>query len=189
MAGDNLITLAQYKAYAGISSTTQDAKINLLIPRISQFVKTYCKRTFVDYVYDNKVEVFNGDSTSLILEETPIISVVSVEYSTDFGQSYTALTKFVDWVPDGDYIKPVNAVSFPYVLLGYRVTYKSGFEDLPEDLLQAVTDLITYYLKNDGSVSSTKFSNTTSMQIEYISDASLPAYIRRILDYYVSDYT
>jgi hypothetical protein len=49
----NLITLAEYKAYNGINSTTQDAEINVLIPKISQLIKTYCNRTFIDFYDEN----------------------------------------------------------------------------------------------------------------------------------------
>ena len=37
----DLITKTDYKAYMGISSTNQDTVIDLLIPKISAFVKTY----------------------------------------------------------------------------------------------------------------------------------------------------
>lgn len=184
----NLITLENYKSYAGINSTNQDAKINILIPKITQFVKNYCRRTFIDYVSTAKVEIFNGDLPYFILEETPIIAISSVEWSTDYGQTYTALTEFEDWLLDGELIKPITAEKFQEQLRGYKVTYTAGYSTIPEDLLLATMDLVTYYLNNEGSVNATKFSNTTSMQIEYISDAALPAYIKRVLDHYVADY-
>lgn len=186
--GCNLITLSEYKAYAEIKSTNSDALINILIPRISQFIKNYCRRSFSDYTYDSKVEIYNGGDEYIILEENPIINIVSVEFSSDYGQTYTALTEFTQWVLDGELIRPIQSTTFQEQLLGYRITYTGGFDPLPEDLKQAVVDLISYYRKNDGVVNSTKFTNTTTMQIEYISDVSLPAYIRRILDFYISDY-
>lgn len=186
--GCNLVTLSEYKAYAEIKSTNSDVLINILIPRISQFIKNYCRRTFLDYTYDSKVEVFNGGDEYIMLEENPIINISSVEWSSDFGQTYTPLTEFTQWVLDGELIRPITTDIFQEQLLGYRVTYTGGFDPLPEDLKQATMDLITYYRKNDGNVNSTKFTNTTNMQIEYISDAALPAYIRRILDFYISDY-
>ena len=50
-------------------------------------------------------------------------------------------------------------------------------------------DMVSYYMKNDGTVKAVKFTNTSTMQTEFISDIALPSYIRRILDNYVLDYT
>lgn len=185
---EDLITKAEYKKYAGISSTNQDAKINILVPKISQFVKNYCKRTFIDYAFDYKTEVFNGDLDSFILNEPPILEVQSVEFSSDYGQNYTELVEYTDWVLDGYQIKPITQATFPKYIRGYKVTYRGGYEELPEDLHLATMDLVSYYLKNDGAVNAVKFTNTSTMQTEYISDAALPSYIRRILDNYVLDY-
>lgn len=185
----NLVTRQEYKKYIGISSTTQDAKIDLLLPRVSQFVKNYCRRTFVDYVDDPTEQVFNGGTQTLILAETPVIDIVSVEYSVDYGQTYAALVEYSDWVLNEDTIYPTSLPAFAYYLNGYKVTYTAGYDDVPYDLTLAVMDLITYYSKNEGAVNAIKHTNTTSMQIEYISDTALPAYIKRVLDIYISDYT
>ena len=44
----------------GISSTNSDAEIDFLIPKVSDLVKTYCRRTFIDYYDESKTEVFDG---------------------------------------------------------------------------------------------------------------------------------
>ena len=46
----NLITLQQYKDFAGIKGLNEDAKLNVIIPSISQAVKTYCGTSFVDFL-------------------------------------------------------------------------------------------------------------------------------------------
>ena len=186
---DNLISLETYKSYVGINSENEDTVIELLIPRVSAFVKNYCKRTLIDYAYETKIEVSNGGVSSILVDEPPILTLTGLDYSSDYGQTYTPLVEFTDWVADGDVIVPIGREEFAKQLRGYRVTYTGGYEDLPDDLIQAVTDLITYYRKNDGTVHATKFSNTNTMQIEHISDAALPAYIKRVLDMYVLDYS
>lgn len=185
----NLVTLAEYKTYAGITSTKHDTIINFLIPRISQFVKNYCKRTFVDFVDTPRVEIQNGGTPYLLVDEPPILSITSLQYSTDYGQTYTTLTKFTDWVDDNNIIYPISDLEFPKKIRGYKITYSGGYNDVPTDLALAVLDMISYYRSNDGVVNAVKQTNSTSMQIEYISSTSLPAYIRRILDGYVLDYT
>jgi hypothetical protein len=195
----NLITLVEYKTYAGIKSTNYDAEIIALIPRVSQFVKNYCGKTFVDYVDQDKVEYFNGGLPKLILAETPVISISSVGYSIDFGQTYTSLVEYKDWILEDNAIRSLNTVAvtglinvnrgFPEVIRGYKVTYRAGYDDVPGDVALAIMDMVTYYRKSDMSVHSNKAPGTNSVQIEYISTTNLPAHIKRVLDMYRSDYT
>ena len=55
----NLVTLQQYKDFAGIKGLNEDAKINVIIPAISQAVKTYCGVSFVDFVSSDKTDFFD----------------------------------------------------------------------------------------------------------------------------------
>ena len=185
----NLITRQEYKAYAGIKSTNYDVEIDALIPRVSELVKNYCRRTFVDYMDTEKIEVFSGDCSKLILSESPVVSVNLVQQSDDYGQTYDNLVNFKDWVADGDYVIPLNFSEYwDKKIRGYRVVYLAGYEDVPQDLALAVMDLVSYYRQNDAAIHSTKAPGTNSVQIEYISTTSLPAHIRRVLDLYVADY-
>lgn len=188
MAKD-LVTKAEYKAYANITSTNFDAEIGSIIPKVSQLVKSYCRQSFVDNVDDPKVEHFVGGNV-YYLKEHPVIAVQGVYQSKDYGKNYTALVEYTDWVfSSEDYgIHAING-ELPKAVNGHKVVYTCGYEVLPEDLKVAVLDLVTYYRKNDASVHSTKAPGTNSVQIEYISTTTLPAHIRRILDLYVADYT
>lgn len=185
----DLITRQEYKTYAGINSTNSDAEIDLLIPKVSELVKSYCRRTFIDYYSNPKTEVFHGGFSSFILKEAPVVQVLSVETSSDYGQTYTALTEYVDWVKDGDYIVSINPAGFTKLLNGYQVIYYAGYESVPEDLKLAVLDLITYYRRNDGAVHNNRTpGGGGSVQLEYITNTSFPAHIKRVLDQYVADY-
>lgn len=188
--GLDLITKAEYKAYAGISSTNKDVEIDALIPRISALVKTYCRRTFIDYVIDEKVEYFSGGDLYLTLKEYPLIELISFEQSIDYGQTYLGLTEYTDFAVDRSTsnIHCMIPSGFPLYINGYRATYNAGFTAVPEDLKLAVIDLLTYYLRNDAAIHSNKAPGTNTVQIEYISTTSLPANIRRVLDLYVADY-
>lgn len=183
----NLVTRAEYKTYAGISSTNQDAILDFIIPRISALVKTYCRRTFVDWVDVDKTEIYNGDVPYIVLQESPVVSITSFSYSTDYGQTWTALTQYEDWVLEDNMLVPIGG-TFPKYLRGYKVVYKAGYDDVPVDLALAVFDLISFYLKNEGTASAVKRTNTNTMQIEYITDVGFPSHIRRVLDQYVMDY-
>ena len=195
MATD-LLTLTEYKAYAGITSDTLDTIVTAIIPKASQLVKSICRRTFVDYISDSKVETFSGNNESrLYLKEYPILQIYDVELSTDFGNTYTSLVEYTDYVldqEDGSIVAisggATDGVVFPKYVNGYKVTYTAGYETLPEDLKVAVLDLITYYVKNDGSVHSPKAPGTNTVQIEYITTTNLPAHIKRVLDLYTASF-
>lgn len=189
--GNSLVTLAEYKSYTQINSPNQDAEISLLIPKVSQLIKTYCRQTFNDYVDDPKVEQFDGGFVELILKEHPVISVLGVETSIDYGKTYNPLEEYVDFVfsVNDNSVKSLSVYGFGHRINGYKVSYTCGYEQLPEDLKLAAMDLITYYRRNDGAVHSPKAPGTNSVQIEYISTTTLPAHIRRVLDQYVADFT
>lgn len=189
--GKNLVTKAEYKTYAGINSPNQDTEIDLLIPKVSELVKTYCRRSFIDYTDEMYTQKTSGGFSKIILKEGPVVQILSVERSTDFGKTFTELTEYVDWVFDGEdnTVTSVDSKGFEKLVNGYQVSYYAGYEVAPEDLKLAVLDLITYYRKNDGSIHSNKAPGTNSVQIEYVSTTNLPAHIKRVLDFYVSDYT
>lgn len=186
--GKNLVTKAEYKAYAGINSTNQDAEIDSLIPKVSELVKTYCRRNFVDFTDEAKTETFRGGFDSLLLSEFPVLQVISVSTSDDYGQTYTKMTKFTDWVQDGDNIQSLDVNGFKEKINGYKISYFAGFDPLPEDLKLAVLDTIQYYLKNSSAVHTTKSVSPNTMQVEYISSSQFPAHIRRVLDMYKANY-
>jgi hypothetical protein len=185
-----LTTRAEYKAYAGLNSPTDDAIIDVLIPKVSALVKTICRRSFVDYVDDPKVEILEGGTLSLSLEEYPVLSVSSIEYSSNYGNTYTELTEFSDFVVVKALgsIRSISSSGFAEAVNGYRITYTAGYEELPTELKLAIFDLITYYVRHDYSVHSNRAPGANSVQIEYITTTSLPAHIKRILDLYAANY-
>jgi hypothetical protein len=186
----NLTTRADYKAYAGIKSTNYDTEIDGLIPKVSALVKNYCRKSFVDYWDIPLVEKMDGGSSILLLKETPVVSVQSVTYSKDFGATSVGLVANVDYVQRNDQIISTSVDGFPYALNGYTITYLAGYEDVPNDIELAIMDLITYYMRNDGSVHNNKTpGGGGSVQIEHVMNAAFPAHIRRVLDLHVADYT
>jgi len=185
----DLITRAEYKNYLGISSSNKDTEIDLLIPKVSQLVKTYCRRNFTDYYDEAKTEYFDGGFDKLILKETPVTNVTQVSKSTNYGQTYTNLTKFTDWVLDGDSVRAVsNGGWFQEYIRGYRVTYTAGYEFVPEDLKLAVLDLVEYYSKNNSAVHVNRDVTPNVTQIQYVASTNFPAHIKRVLDQYTADY-
>lgn len=182
----DIVTLEQYKTYVGISSTNQNEIISQLIPQITAYIKTYCGREFVEFYNTDKVEIHSGGFDQLWPKEFPVVSITDLEWSTDFGTTYTALTNGVDYVleSDTDSIVPISRCLFPKYINGYRLTYKAGYEEYPVELQLAAMDLITYYIKNDAAVKSTRSPGSNTTQIEYVLNSGLPSHIRRVLDLY-----
>ena len=188
--GLDLITLDEYKAYEGITSTTQDIEISTVIPKVSEFVKNICRRTFIDWVDDSKVEVFNGGTPVLLFSEAPVLQIQGLEYSVDYGKTYSTLTEYTDWVLDQEnqQILPIITSQFDYLINGYRLTYTAGFEEIPQDLKLAVLDLVTYYMKNQGAVHNANIIAPGNAQVQYLNSTNLPTHIKRVLDLYVLNY-
>ena len=78
----NLVTLREYKDFAGLTGVGEDAKLNVIIPSISQAVKTYCGTSIVDYYSSDKVEYFditNDMTYQIMVDESPLVSVSEVQ--------------------------------------------------------------------------------------------------------------
>lgn len=188
----NLITKAECKAYLGITSGNRDAEIDLLIPKVSKLVQTYCRRGLTEYASASVYTQYSdGGVDKIILDETPAINIISVAQSIDYGQTYTNLVQYTDWVLGiDDCIYPVNTDKYfkPY-MRGYKLEYFGGYDPLPEDIKLAVLDLVEYYMKNNTAVHVNRDVTPNVTQIQYVATSNFPAHIKRVLDQYVADYT
>jgi len=177
-----LITLDDYKEYAGITSIDFDDKLQSIVTRISELVKTYCGRKFIDSYnkatqqFTNLVEYSNVDGT-FYPTEFPLQSLVSVEYSIDLGETYTTLAGCaIDKSRDAIYIPEEGREGINM----FKITYTGGYQKTPEDLKLACLDLVDYYYKNEAVPRRTTMNNT----VEYITSADMPSHIKRVLDLY-----
>lgn len=184
-----MILRDNYKKYRGISGITDDGRIDMLIPAVSQLVKTYCGRTFKDYYSTNKEERFSftWGQPSVFLTEIPIVTVISVLELKEGSQiEYDTLTVGTDFIVDTTYdaIYRVEEGSLKNWNLGIdavKVTYRGGYANLPDDLELACFDLLTYYLKEQYLPERTQQSFTLRFNTD---KADFPPHIKRILDLY-----
>jgi hypothetical protein len=190
----DLITLDEYKTSEKIESTKEDARLNTIITSVSQLVKTYCNNTFVDYKTTNKTEYFNNhySVTSIQLSESPLLTVVSVKERTGIAEAYKTLVVNVDYYVDlgTDSIFRSNGANgytpFPMGPGAVEVVYTAGYTTCPADLQLAVSDLITYYHKDEHKARQTMQgasiqNNTSSSQRNNV---AFPDHIKRVLDLY-----
>jgi hypothetical protein len=191
----DLTTLNDYKAAEGINSPKDDARLNFLIPSVSELVKTYCGNSFVDYYSTNKVDTINIDWDTHIVQltESPVNTIVSVEERDTYEDSYNTLTTtaheyYLDTATDS-VIRTTGGSSYKNWRRGpgaVRVTYTAGYSTLPLDLRLAVFDLITYYLKDEHkerrTIAGASIQNQASSSQR--NNVAFPDHIKRVLDLY-----
>ncbi len=185
----DLITRNDYKAYRGLASTNDDARIDVLLPIISQIVRTYCGRSFIDYYATNKVEYFSFTwyQPAIFLTEIPIVSIVSVEELADESQTtYDTLVSGTDFVVDTTYdaiyrVEGARKINWPTGVNAVKVTYKGGYAAVPADLKIACFDMLTYYMKEQYLPEKNHASFTIRNPA---AEADFPGHIKRILDMY-----
>ncbi len=197
----NLITLQQYKDFSGIKGVNEDAKINVIVPAISQAVKTYCGTSFVDFYSSDKTEFFDIKdkfTTAVMVDESPLISVSQVQERQSQSDSYVTLItensdssgKYEYIVDTGlDLVRRTTATgdkTFPMGPKAVKVVYRSGYASTPDDLKLACFDLVKYYLKDERksglTISGAQIRNEVSTTLR--ENIGFPDHIKRILDFY-----
>ena len=191
----DLVTLSDYKDAEGIVSPKEDLRISSLIPSVSQLVKTYCGNSIIDFFSNNKEEDFDiyWDTPAVQLTESPVVSIVTVQERDGYDQSYTTLTTgayeyYLDTRTDS--VVRTNEsgkrLNWKHGVGAVKVTYRAGYSSMPADLKLAVTDLITYYLRDEhkerrtlGGASIQNQSSTSQRN-----NVTFPDHIKRVLDLY-----
>ena len=190
----NLITLQEYKTAEGITAPKDDARLNVIIPSVSELVKTYCGNSFVDFYSSNKTEEFNIDwGTHIVqLTESPVNAIVSVQERDSYSSAYVTLTTGAyEYALDKSTDSVLRTLgsgykNWPTGVGAVKVVYTAGYSAVPSDLKLAVLDLVTYYLKDEhkerrtlGGASIQNQSSTTQRD-----NVAFPDHIKRVLDLY-----
>jgi hypothetical protein len=190
----DLITLQEYKTAQGITQPKDDARLNVLIPSVSQLVKSYCGNSFVDYYSSNKTETFTIDwSTHVVqLTESPVNTIVSVQEAQSYGGDYTTLTTgaqqyALSTKTDCIYRTTTSGYKdWPIGVETVKVVYTAGYSTIPGDLKLSVLDLVTYYLKDEHklrqSIAGASLQNQGSSTQQ--NNVGFPDHIKRVLDLY-----
>ena len=197
----NLVTIQQYKDFAGLQGVQSAARINTLIPQVTQIVKTYCGTSIVDFYSSAKTDYFDivdGDTSRVMLDESPVNTVTSVQERTNQADSYvTLITENSDSSGKYEYIidtitdsiirtTSTGTKSFPRGHRAVRVIYTAGYSTTPNDLKLAVYDLVKYYMKDQ----TIKRRQIAGAMLESQSTSGIagnigfPDHIKRILDLY-----
>lgn len=162
----SLISIAEYKVWAGISGTAQDALLTVLVDAVSMEVRRWCDRDLTTgFESAARTEYYDGTGEETIqLVEWPVTSVASVviRYAGGTTETVDANTYRVDG--GSGVLSRIDAVRTRYPVTtfgnvdtifgaepmfpsGFRnigVTYTGGYATIPADLKMAcyrLTDL------------------------------------------------
>lgn len=165
-----LITVAEYKAYAGITASTWDAQIGVLITAAQKAMERHCNcdsleaAAYVEYQSSTA-------SDSIVVRNAPINSITSVilvrpdgsettvsstGYTYDslsgviaYKRSSRGLVVYDYWgYPEGygDGVNPNFGTGFKNL----KITYNGGWSSVPEDLKFAMYRLVDYMFATAG---------------------------------------
>lgn len=185
----NLITLQQFKDAEQITNPRDDYKLSRIIDSVSQLVKNYCGNSIIDYYSTNKVEVFNIDWNTHIVQltESPVNTIVSVEKRDSVTSVYETVSTddyYLDSATDSVfYVNGRTYKDWPFGAGAVKVTYTAGYSSVPADLQLAIIDLINYYFKDEHKTRRT-LSGATMENAPSGADKGFPDHIKRVLDMY-----
>lgn len=129
------------------SSSPTDQEVNKIIDDVEALIDSYAGRRFDAYTKSN--EYYDHDGSDFITTTEPLVSVVSLEKTTDGGDTWVS-------VPSTDYVvypefnrieKRVggssNTGAFPNISgqRVVRITYKAGYSTVPQDIVALATDM------------------------------------------------
>ena len=192
----DLITVTQFKDSEGIRGEKDDDQLNVIVPQVSDLVKKYCGTSFIDFYSSAKTEtftVYDKFTSVIILSESPVNSVSSVQERTSYSGDYTTLTTaayeyYLDAEADAIYRTTKNGeiTYWPKGVGAVKISYTAGYSATPEALKLALFDLVNYYLKDEHKERQTlggaTLQNAATAGIRNITD--FPDHIKRVLDLY-----
>ena len=186
-----ILDLTTYKSYKNKRNTDDDTKYTLIIDAVNAFIEEYCGRVFTTYYDTDKTEYFDANDSEIFPDEYPIVSVTSLEYSTDAGETHaTALTEYTDYVIDNDNQAIIalkgEFATVTYGLNSLKLVYKGGYTKVPKDLVLAAVHLADYYESEEYIPRKSLAGASTDTIIQPDMTARLPSHIRRVLENYRS---
>ena len=169
-----LTSLSDVKESLGLPSSTTKYD-NLIIRKINQataVIENYCGRRFKATDYEN--EIYNGSGIDqIVLKQRPLI--VSEDHALTLKARDTALNEDDFTEVDSELIFADNesgVLDLNFRSAGhwgsYAVTYRAGYEDIPDDLAEACASLAAYYVGNaDATTVNVKSKQEGQRKLDY----------------------
>jgi hypothetical protein len=137
----SLVTLADIKAYMGITGTSEDALLTIFQDAVEQQVLNFCEVVFTPTVVTN--EIHDGSRADIILpKNVPIRSVEAVIFDVAVdGSGGTTLVAATDYYIDDNAITLRNHVT-PFYRGNVRLDYTHGYATTPADIKLAIYEAV-----------------------------------------------
>lgn len=157
-----LTTVADVKELLDIpsSNTSKDNLITRKINQATAIIENYCGRRFKATNYTD--ELYNASGTDqIVLKQRPIITLTSIEArDTSLNEDdFTTIDSELYFADNDSGVLGLNFRSAGH-WGRYAVTYRAGYEDIPDDLAEACAELAAYMAGNAGATG----VNVTSKQ-------------------------
>ena len=181
-----ILTLSEYKAAMGITSTQYDAQLTALLPGVNEFIEAYCKRIFGAGLYTEKREgIVNQYGEYLFnVNNKPIINVQSIAVKFRGVASTMAVTvaqldifEKAGYMYYSDVLNPSVAVIRPEYLYNFNYTIiYSGGANVPEPVktaaIKMLSDTFEYFKGTSTTIQSGMTSNNVNLKGVKIGDYS-----------------
>jgi hypothetical protein len=126
----SLATLAQLKSFSGITVTTYDADLTLILDHMTSAMRGYMRRDIESTVYTIERHSFPQVECDLVLNQRPLISVQAVRVD---GVVISA-ADYVAQLPEGVLY---NASGWPSGKYHVEADYTAGYATIPAALVSA----------------------------------------------------
>lgn len=151
------VTLTEVKAHLDIDYDERNAPLTAYIKAATGKLERRCARSFTEQTWELRT-VFPAAGQSIEIPRPPMMSVTTFTYIDDDGDTQT-LEEDVDFlvIEGGDNaatlmpvdVWPTDAYDRPDAV---RIRFVAGWEDVPEDLKEAIKLLVGHYENNRENV-------------------------------------
>ena len=135
-----LTSLANVKALLGITDTSQDSLLELLINAVTDAIEKTCGRRFKKPASAVTLLLTGTGSKNLFTNDYPIDTITSIKERKSFNSfELIDATKYYADVNAGIIYVDFETIKAP---LGYEVIYKAGYDPIPNDLDMAAAQMV-----------------------------------------------
>lgn len=134
-----IATLEQLKAYLGITGTSQDVILNILLNASNQMIETYIGRKIPA---DDYIEIINWNAQNeIVLKNYPVNTLTSIEVW--WWDDFEEISKW--FVLEEKIWRIFFSHPIQRGFQNYKITYNGGYTEIPADLTLASLKLASKY--------------------------------------------
>ncbi len=136
-----VITLEDYKSYAGIANPKSDEKLQFIVDFVNEYIINYCNTAFTTTVVTGE-RVTSHDGYEILLKNAPVQSVEEIRI-------YDAAVDDTTYIVDTDLGGVESIDGFSTGRLVYEVDYTHGHASVPTDLVLSALEFVTHLHKRE----------------------------------------